>query len=164
MNTDKTTTLDKTAILSQLVAQLAESLAQITESQRETQAGTIHEESRQEDPKDTRAIESSYLARGLAKRVSELKVALAALQILELRPFDEDTPLGVSALVTLEDEDGERRLVFLAPSGGGLRVGNIRVVTPQAPLGRAMVGEKMGSAVTVQTPKGSQELEIVEVA
>jgi transcription elongation GreA/GreB family factor len=154
---------DKTTILSRLIAQHKETLAQITESQRETQAGTIHEESRQEDPKDTRAIESSYLARGLAKRVSELNGALAALEHLELRTFDDDTPLGVSALVTLEDEDGGRRRIFLAPSGGGLRVGNVRVVTPQAPLGRAMVGEKVGSAVTVQTPKGIQEFEIVEV-
>lgn len=154
---------EKTTILSGLIVQLQESLAQITESQRETQAGTVHEESRQEDPKDTRAIESSYLARGLAKRVSELKVALAALETLELRTFDEDTPVGVSALVTLEDEDGGRRRVFLAPSGGGLRVGRVRVVTPQAPLFRAMVGEKLGTAVTVQTPKGNQELEIVEV-
>jgi transcription elongation GreA/GreB family factor len=157
MNTDKTT------ILGQLIVQLSESLAQITESQRETQAGTIHEESRQEDPKDTRAIESSYLARGLARRVSELTVALAALESLELRRFDADTPLGVSALVTLQDEDGRLRRVFLAPSGGGLRVGRVQVATPQAPLFRAMVGEKVGCTVTVQTPKGSQELEIVEV-
>ncbi len=154
---------DKTTILSRLIDQLQESLAQITESQRETHAGTIHEESRQEDPKDTRAIESSYLARGLAKRVSELKIALAALEILELRTFDEDTPLGVSALVTLEDESGQQRRVFLAPAGGGLRVDSIRVVTPQAPLGRVLVGELVGSAVTVQTPKGNQELEIIDV-
>ena len=45
------------------------SMSALTASQKTVQSGAIHEETRQEDPKDTRAIEATYLARGLAERV-----------------------------------------------------------------------------------------------
>lgn len=155
--------IDKQRVLDALRAALAEDLAKLTASQKQTLAGATHEESRPENDKDTRALESSYLARGLAERVATLENAQRALATLELRSFGHDDPIALSALVTLEDDAGEARY-FLTPAGGGreLTVDGqvIKTVTPQAPLGRAMLGSFIGDELRVQTPQGTRELEV----
>ena len=72
---DPTSTEFKVALLVALRAQVSADLEAVTESQQKTQAGATHAESKSESDKDTRATESSYLARGLAKRVGELRNA-----------------------------------------------------------------------------------------
>ena len=58
---------------------LIEELHAVARSQESTQAGAIHEETRAEDAKDTRAIEAQYLARGLAERAETLGDEIALL-------------------------------------------------------------------------------------
>jgi len=149
-----------------LVARLELDLAVATEAQRRTQSGATHEESKPENDKDTRAIESSYLARGQAQRVLELTNSLALASALELRRFAGDTPIAVSALVELDD--GERSThYFLSPVGGGLTLDvggtSVRVLTPQAPLGRALLGQALGSDVEVMTPQGLRQYSVAGV-
>jgi hypothetical protein len=58
--------IDKARGLEVLRRRITETLDGLVDSQNAAQAGSIHEETRAEDPKDTRATEASYLARGLA--------------------------------------------------------------------------------------------------
>ena len=123
-----------------------------------------HEESRAENDKDTRALESSYLARGQARRVAELSAAVAALGAMPIRSYDESRPLALSALVQLE---GERcsGWYFVASAGGGARLehagAQVAVLTPASPLGRAILGRCVGECIEFNTPAGSVELEIL---
>ena len=158
--------LDKSSVRAALVARLELDLAVATEAQRRTQSGATHEESKPENDKDTRALESSYLARGQAQRVVELTSDLATAGALVLREFDTDSPIAVSALVGLDD--GERcSLYFVSPVGGGLTLDvdgvAVRVLTPASPLGRALLGQTLGGDVEVRTPQGLRAYSIDSV-
>jgi transcription elongation GreA/GreB family factor len=159
--------LNKGELFAALRAQLEEDLALATASHRSTTEGATHEESRAENDKDTRGLEASYLARGLAKRVGELKGALASLTSLTLRDFGEGDAVGLAALVTLEDDDGALSHYLLAPTAGGVKLdgggATVRVVTPESPLGRALVGRREGDDVEIRSPKGVREAVLLQV-
>ncbi len=158
-------TSHKQAVLAALRARLAADLDAITTSQHKTAAGATHEEARPEGDKDTRATESSYLARGLARRVAELREAVTRVAALRLRDFDEDAPVALTALVELEDESGQIAHYFVAPAGGGLKLeigpSIVGVVTPRSPLGTALVGKRIDDEVAFRTPQGIRALTIV---
>lgn len=161
-------TIDKPALLAEVRARVADDLAALTSSQRETQAGATHEEARPENDKDTRAIEASYLARGLAERVSALREASVRLAGLVLRRFAEDDAIALSALVTVEEQDGATLRYFVLPAGAGIKLrtagGVVRVVTPEAPVGRLLLGKHVGDELALPGPGGGRSVEIVAVA
>ena len=105
---------------------------------RATREAATHEEAKPENDKDTRALEQSYLARGQAKRIEELRAGVADVGGLSLRDFG-GARVALGALVTVDD-DGEESTLLLAPAGGGARLGGgaVLVVTPLSPLDRAL--------------------------
>lgn len=161
----------KRDVLIALREQVDHDLAVITESQRKAQEGATHEEAKSEGDKDMRATETSYVARGLAKRVSELRTAASKLATMVVRRFGDDDPVEIGALVGLEDEedeDGDLLCYFLAPAGGGLKVTVegvvVRVITPAAPLGTALLGKHLDDDVELSTPGGTRSLTLVALA
>jgi transcription elongation GreA/GreB family factor len=160
--------IDKQRVLHVLRSRLTERLRDLTDSQKGVQAGAVHEETRAEDPKDTRATEASYLARGLAQRVGELESGVARLQILHPRRFGPDDAIALSALVGLKDEAGGCSVVFLVPGGAGETLSidgqAIQPVTPGSPLGRALIGCRAGDEVEVELPGAIQQFAISWVA
>lgn len=124
-----------------------------------TRAGATHPEARQEHPKDTRAIEAGYLARGLAGRVETLQEEQLALQRMEVRDFGADHPVALGALVEVERAGGGRAVYFLLPVAGGETVEvdgrEVRVVTPASPIGEAMVGAVRGDDLEVRGPRAT---------
>ncbi len=158
----------KASLFEELRRQLQVDLDTLQSSQRETEEGTTHEEAKPENDKDTRAIESSYLARGLAQRVADLQRGLGQLSALRARGIVDHDKVALGALVTVEDDSGVPQQYLLAPAGGGKRLdsaaGPVKVVTPKSPLGRALLRTEAGDEVTLSTPQGTRELEVVEVA
>ena len=156
--------VDKERVLDALRSRVADSLDDLTGSQKGVQAGAVHEETRAEDPKDTRATEASYLARGLAQRVAQLENDAARLEALRPLRFGPDDAIGVSALVGLEDDAGGSSIVLLVPVGAGETLSvdgeTIQPVTPGSPLGRALIGCRAGDEVEVELPGGTQALAI----
>lgn len=151
--------IDKAALLQRLVSEVESELAQLLRAQKTTQEGATHEEARPENDKDTRALESTYLARGLADRVANLENGLASLRVMRARAFAEDDPVALGALVEIEfDEDTSA--FFVAPAGGGMRLDvdgiTVRVLTSQAPLGKAMIGKYLDDEVEYRTPQGAR--------
>lgn len=147
----------------ELEQMLQQELDAITQSQSEAQSGMTHAESRAENDKDTRAIESSYLARGLAQRVAELKTSLATIQAWKLSVPGPGEPIlaALGRIISLSDENQqEEKRVWLAPTGGGLKLGGqspaTLVLTPSAPLGQALIGKGLDDEITVQSPSGSR--------
>ena len=143
-------------------------MAAVTHSQTASQTGAVHAESRAEDDKDTRAVESSYLARGLAERVAQLEVAATRLATLKLRDFGPKAPIAPTALIALESDDIDQPVhYFLTPVGGGLLivVGGIPIntLTPQSPLGQALIGNRTDDEIEFESPKGMRSFDIVSV-
>lgn len=116
-------------------------------------------ESKQEGKYDTRATEASYLARGQAWRVAELRRLHAWFDVLEVTPHET---ARVGSLLEL---DGPRPgWVFLAPLGGpkvAVEGVEVRVISPSSPLGRALLGLEEGDGAEVASPQGDVEYEVL---
>lgn len=161
------TEIDKAALVKDLIAQAQTELATLVLAAKNTREGATHEDARPENDKDTRSTEASYLARGQAKRVTELDHAVSLLKALPLRAFDKETPIAVGALVLLVDADERELWCFLSKGGGGLRSTvsgpQVQVTTPESPLGQAMVGRTEGEDIEVLTGRGKREYSISRV-
>jgi len=153
----------KTLLRDELVAQLEAQLATARAAHAAAIEGATHPEAKAENDKDTRGLEQSYIARGQAQRVAELEAAIGDLAALALRTFGEDAPIAMSALVVV-DEDGDPHRYWIAPHGGGnVLAGDVQVVTPSSPLGRALLGKQAGDEVELALAGKRRTLEITDV-
>lgn len=154
----------KQALKDELIQSLTAELSTLERAQQHTLEGVTHEEAKPENDKDTRALEQSYLARGQAARVEELRQGLAEVTALPVRPWGDEQPIALGALVIAEE--GQSRLAFyMAQSGGGTRIGAgaVQVVTPRSPLGRALLGKRAGDDCEVPLAGKIRELSLIEV-
>jgi len=160
--------IDKATLMDVVLKELTRAVDKMTERARATAASAVHEESRAEDSKDTRAIEESYLAAGQAARAGELDLDRATLRALDLKPFTEGRAIAAGALVEVEDEQGESRTLLIVPRGGGRNVHfggrEITLATPASPLGGALMGATEGDEVEVLIKARARPYEIVGVA
>ena len=161
--------INKAALLLALRQQLDGNLATLLRRQQDTQKAATHEENRPEHSKDTRATEQSYLARGLANRVGDLREAANQLAKVDTRNFGSDEMVATLALVTIRVEgEDEPTVWWLVPAAGGLELAlsktKIRTVTPAAPLGRALLGLHVGEDESFTTPRGRRSFELLEIA
>jgi transcription elongation GreA/GreB family factor len=155
----------KQALKDELVRLLAADLDTLARAQEAAIEGATHEEAKPENDKDTRALEASYLARGQALRLEELRAGLAEVEAMPVRAVAPGGPAALGALVTAEE--GEGTATFLvAPHGGGAKLagGRVQVVTPRSPLGRALLGKREGDDCEVAIEGRRRELAIVGVA
>ena len=120
------------------------------------------EESRPENKYDTRSLEASYLAGALAERLRALKQLCAFFDSWQPPEFTEDDPIAVGALVELHE--GERSWLCLLVPRGGRKVNvdgtQITLLSPAAPLGRALADAQSGDEVTFLSPRGERAVEI----
>ena len=82
-------------------------------------------------------------------------------------PLPASRPIEVGAIVGIEDpETGQGRTFFLAPVGAGAMLtgpggdGVLSVVTPASPIGRAVLGHKVGDVVAISAAGELREWEI----
>jgi transcription elongation GreA/GreB family factor len=155
------TSIDKTALRDELLAQLTEMLATARIAHASAMEGATHSEAKAENDKDTRGLEQSYIARGQAQRVADLEVAVVDVEKMKLAPC---TAVAMSAVVTVE-EDGDERRYFVAPHGGGNTLADdIQVVTLSSPIGKAMLGKRAGDEVELRLAGNVRTLVITRVA
>ena len=116
---------------------------------------------------DTLALEAAYLAHGQAQRVAECEENIRLYSELVLREFDEDTPIAVSALLKLDDLNGNESWYFIAPTAGGTSVEfngeSIASVTLQAPLGQQLKGKYLGDEIQLLAGNQQTNFEVVEL-
>lgn len=155
----------KADVLAALVERVRIDRAEALRSQHAAQHGATHVETRAEDPKDTRATEASYLARGLAERAESLGEALAVLDAFRPPAFGADDEIALGALVALAGDTGAPDLFFLVPTGGGENLDvagrRVRTLTPRTPLGGRLLGLGVGDAVMAPSAHGDRELTVV---
>ena len=153
--------IDKNALKAELVLAMKNELAAAERAYATTRAAATHEEAKPENDKDTRALEQSYLARGQAVRVEELRVAVADVEAMALRDANDGKPIGVGIAVDVSGDE-KSATYFLAPHGGGVKLANgaVHVVTPKSPLGRAFLGKREGDECEVVLAGKTKQLTI----
>jgi transcription elongation factor GreA len=87
----------------------------------------------------------------LERRITLLRDRLDRAVIVEGTSSDT---VGVGSRVEIEDEHGERMTVEISSVGG---------VSPDSPVGRALLGRKAGDKVEIEAPKGSWRATVLSV-
>ncbi|MBM4252020.1 MAG: GreA/GreB family elongation factor [Deltaproteobacteria bacterium] len=124
-----------------------------------------HTENKPENKYDPpRGLEASYLAGAQEARASQLQAALDLVTAMIPRCFQSHDVVGLTALVKLSTEH-TTCWYFLIQVAGGYTLqssdeqvhGSIITLTPQTPLGRALVGKRIGDEIMVRTDKVAKE-------
>jgi transcription elongation GreA/GreB family factor len=158
--------LDKKAVLAALKLQLQSELERAQKRAKDAAAGATHEENRAEGDKDMRATEASYVARGQAGRASEMEEDFVRISALELLDFKPGQRIAISALIELSHE-AKQLHYFLVPAAGGERLKvagtEIQTLTPQSPLGRALLGLSEGDEAELPPRQAGESARVYEI-
>jgi transcription elongation factor GreA len=91
----------------------------------------------------------------LEARIRTLRSRLNHAVVVESEGGDA---VAVGSHVVIEDGDGERMEVEISSVGGA------GAVSPDSPLGRALLGASVGDTVQVEAPRGAWTARVVSVA
>lgn len=161
---------DKLLVIAALRSELEQRIERAAARAEQARVDATHAEARAENDKDTRGLETSYLARGQAMRTEELAETLHRVRLLSPRTFTEDDPVGLGALVRTELEGGEARTFFLLDVAGGTELvlapagPSVWVVSPSSPVGRALIGRLVGDEVAIARAGAMRHYDIVAIA
>lgn len=150
--------MDKSFLVTQLVEKLKALLAHSAQS-----AEATREEAK------TGAARAVNLAKATAQRAHVARAALEALENFRAKPLLRGQPIGMGALVELQSDTSGKTL-FLAPAGAGEELtgpggdGFFHVVTPISPIGRALLGRRVGDVVETTVDGELTEWTITEAA
>ncbi|MDG2123042.1 MAG: hypothetical protein P8J87_05050 [Verrucomicrobiales bacterium] len=155
--------MDKETLIGGVLEELQRRHVVLMGGAAEAASGADDEQNKQEGKYDTRAIEASYLAQGQAEKAVELAQAIEAVGALPLKAWGEGDPVALGAVVGVK-YPGDVFWYLLVPAGGGVEVEvdgkEITTVTPEAPVGRALLGKRAGGKFEV---RAGLVAEVVEV-
>lgn len=163
--------MDKMQLVAQLVSQL-EASARAALSARDGAAAEARDGATPDEKReDARAAHQlAGLGRAQERRARQVLAEIDSLAGFRPRPLSPTQTIGVGAIVEIEDADsGEGRTFFLAPVGAGVTLtgpggdGLLSVVTPQSPIGRAVLGRRVSEVVDVTVDGNPREWEITYV-
>jgi transcription elongation GreA/GreB family factor len=158
--------MQKKKVVEQVQAYLVEELAGLLEAAKAAHDAATHEEAKSEDKHDTRSIEAGYLAGAQAQRAADIQSLLTMYRFLPLREYTAEDVVCPAALVELE-LNGSKAFYFVAPQGGGLITNvdgkPVQVITPQSPIGEAILGRKVGDTFEVETRTQTREYKILSI-
>lgn len=112
--------------------------------------------------------EYSSLARGQGQRADKVLAELSVLASFRPTRLPAKAPIELGAIVEVEDE-ALGRTFFLAPVGAGIELsgpggdGFLSVVTPISPIGKAVLGRRLGESVEVMVQGEPREWTITFV-
>lgn len=151
--------MNKEMLIKEIVDSLKGELNNTLEAAKNAHLAAIDDQSVAETQYDTLAIEAGYLAEGQTRRVQEIRQALAKYEVLKLMSFDEKSPIALSALVQLSKDAAENHWFFIGPAAGGFRTKidekHYTVITPQSPMGQAMLGKYLEDDVIISFGHGA---------
>lgn len=157
--------MDKTRLREVIIERITAELEIQTRAALMARDEATHEESKPENQYDMHAQEAAYLAEGQAKLAAELQASIVLYQGLALPAFTPAQPIGLGAVVTL-DTAGRKTRYFVGPRNGGIEVSfedfEIIVLTPQSPLGRLLVGRRVGDTVNPAGRAATQRIDAIE--
>jgi transcription elongation GreA/GreB family factor len=155
--------MDKRFLVEQLAERLRESVA-VARKAGQAAADEAREGATPAEKRENArvAMEFAGLARGQKERAGRTAAELSTLETFRPPRLPAGAPISVGAIVEveveLEEEAGggsQGRTFFLAPVGAGVELsgpggdGFLSVVTPVSPIGKAVLGRRVGDTVEV---------------
>ena len=156
--------ITKKEILSELLA-LAQSKEKIAkENQKKTQERASEEEGAMQSRYSTFKEEGQYLAGGLKIIHEDLKADVAMIQSMIHYVLKENEKVESLSIVEVEFEDGSQEKFFIIPAAGGEKIREYKILSPKAPLGKALIGKEIGDRFAFRIGDNVKKGEILDVA
>jgi transcription elongation GreA/GreB family factor len=156
--------MNKQAIINLFITQLEANIRVAQQAVRVSRDTATHKDCLGSSKYETMGTEASYLAKGQGERLLELQHALAYFK--QLKPKTSKS-IQLISLVVLEDENGKSQSLLMAADAGGLKVSYdkqiVTVITPQAPLGKSLLGKQEGDDVELNIAGKLTYYDIVNV-
>ena len=141
---------------------IKDELEYLTTTRRKEVAKMIGEAIAEGDLKENAGYDEAKNAQGfLEGRVRELEQMLKRAQIIDNNGVDKNTvALGCTVVVCEVGTDFEERYMIVGavqadPTNG--------LISNESPMGKALLGKKVGAKVTVESPGGEIEFEIRQI-
>ena len=90
----------------------------------------------------------------LERRITILRERLRNAHVIDEEAAAASGVVSVGSKVEVEDERGERLHVEISSVGG---------VSPESPLGRALLGASVGDTVEVEAPRGAWQARVIAI-
>ena len=90
----------------------------------------------------------------LERRIALLRDRLDRAVLVDDQAVQASDIVGIGARVEIEDEQGERMQLEISSVGG---------VSPDSPVGQALLGRRVGEEVEIQAPSGSWRARILSI-
>jgi transcription elongation factor GreA len=94
-------------------------------------------------------------------RLGQLKARMAELSLVNLSNIPKDK-VAFGSTITVFDTQKDEELVYKLVTSEESDVAN-GLISTTSPIGRSLVGKKVGDIATVVTPNGKRELEILKL-
>lgn len=95
-------------------------------------------------------------------RIQELEAVTSKAQVIDPAQFSGDT-VKFGATVTVVDEETDEEATYMIVGEYETDTDNNKI-SMTAPLARALIGKSVGDSVSVNTPKGARDYEILDVS
>ena len=153
--------MDKKALLARIVQQLEAVYQNAIDAANRAHQSATDTESIAENKYDTQGLEAAYLAEGQARRVHDCEQDLREFQsFVDVSDSQWVQRVGFGTYVVIEDSAGNTRQLFMSQVAGGLKFdwqgSELMLITPSAPLGKAMQGLEIGDEFEVSV-KGEKK-------
>lgn len=102
-------------------------------------------------------------AQGLLElKISQLENVLANARIIREEDLDASTVVVLSTVKLRQVKTGrELQYMLVSETEADLKAGKISVTSP---IGKGLLGKKVGEVAAIQTPNGIMELEVLDIA
>lgn len=150
-----------------LLEKVQEELSVAQEIYNSSRSLTQSDDFKSESKWDTRATEAGYLASAQKQRVEDLKLEIKLIEEIDISSIQPDQEISLGALVELE-HNNIRRFYFLSSTAGGtpllIQDKAILVISVFSPLGKELLGLKVGDEVELERGDEVKEYTICSIA
>lgn len=94
-------------------------------------------------------------------RIQELEAVISRAEVIDVQALSGEH-IKFGATVTIVDEETEEELTYQIVGDYEADIKR-NLISTSAPIGRALIGKKIGTSIEVQTPKGARFYEVITV-
>ena len=97
----------------------------------------------------------------IAGKIQDLENKIANAQIIDTKNLKtEKVVFGVTVLLKDTEDDSEKKYTLVGQDEADIKNGKISV---HSPVGKGLIGHKVGDSVTIETPAKTLEYEILQI-
>lgn len=159
--------MDKKVLIEKVVEKLQKEVTELEESMMSMKQAAIEAPGAMQSHSDTTKFQMNALKNDVEKQFSTKNRELEILEKFEIMPIPSSKEIQNGSVVKIKDGEKEINYLFLE-GGSGIQVedeqgNNIVVVGENSPMGKVLVGKKIGDEVITQFGSKERKINIVDI-